>query len=114
MKINSKIIGLTPYEKEQYTDELSITDIREILKDSATNQKQFVENLSFDEFEEAIITLKDWYEYTGFNVDDIRGAINGGALFITSDTSEMSERDKDYIINEFDSGKLMVFDTRLY
>ena len=94
--------------------ELSIFETRDLLANGSTNQQQFVKDLTFSEFEEAIETLEDWYEYTGFNVDDIRGAINGGALYITDDTSEMSEDDKMFIINEFDSGLLMVFDTRLY
>lgn len=94
---------------------LSNFELRQLLVNGSTNQKQFVKDLDENqEFDEAIDTLRDWFEFTGFNKDDIRGALNGGALYITDDVSEMSEDVKLFIIHGFDSGLLMIFDTRLY
>ena len=63
--------------------ELNTKEIWDLLKEGSTNQKNFVGNLNYDEFEEFIDILeRECLEM------DLRDAINGGVLWVEDDPVE--------------------------
>ena len=63
--------------------ELNVKEIWDLLKEGSTNQKNFVGNLNYDEFEEFIDILeRECLEM------DLRDAINGGVLWVEDDPVE--------------------------
>ena len=67
--------------------ELNVSEIWDLLKEGSTNQKNFIESLKYDEFEEFI----DIIEMECPEMD-LRGCINGGVLWVEDDPVE------DYIV----------------
>ena len=71
--------------------DLSTGELWDLLKEGSTNQRNFIESLKYDEFEEFI---EEW-EYL-YNDLDIRSCLNGGVLSVEDDPV------KDYVIWEND------------
>lgn len=67
--------------------DLSISEIWDLLKNGSTNQRDFIDDLKYSEFEEFIEYLEEYY--TEF---DLRGYLNGGVLSVEDDPVE------DYVI----------------
>ena len=67
--------------------DLSTGELWDLLKEGSTNQRNFIENLKYDEFEEFI----DIIEMECPEMD-LRGNINGGVLWVEDDPVE------DYIV----------------
>ena len=67
--------------------DLSVSEIWDLLKEGSTNQKNFIESLKYDEFEE----FMDIIEIECPEMD-LRGNINGGVLWVENDPLE------DYIV----------------
>lgn len=74
--------------------ELSTGEIWDLLKEGSTNQRNFIECLEYDEFEEFI---EEW-EYL-YNDLDLRSCLNGGCLFVEDTPEDVEE---EYIIYEND------------
>ena len=96
--------------------DLEIYEIHEILRNGTTNQQQFVEDLSEEELELCLKFFSkaksDTLIYMGKRINDtFRGAINGGALYITDD---MESIDGVEFTREIEDDKIIVFDWRLY
>ena len=70
--------------------ELNTWEIWDLLKEGSCNQRDFVDSLNYNEFEEFIGFIED---YDGF---DLRGYLNGGVLSVEDDPVE------DYVIWEND------------
>ena len=69
--------------------DLSTSEIWDLLKQGSTNQRNFIENLKYSEFEEFIEYINDCYDEF-----DLRGYLNGGVLSVEDDPVE------DYVIWE--------------
>ena len=67
--------------------DLSTGELWDLLKEGSTNQRNFIENLKYDEFEEFIDIIE--MEYPEM---DLIGDINGGVLWVEEDPVE------DYIL----------------
>ena len=67
--------------------DLSVSEIWDLLKEGSTNQKNFIESLKYDEFEEFIEFIDEFCDEF-----DLRGYLNGGVLRV-EDTPE-----EEYII----------------
>ena len=67
--------------------DLSTGELWDLLKEGSTNQRNFIESLKYDEFEEFI----DIIEMECPEMD-LRGNINGGVLWVEDDPVE------DYIV----------------
>ena len=67
--------------------DLSTGELWDLLKEGSTNQRNFIENLKYDEFEEFIDSIE--MEYPEM---DLIGDINGGVLWVEEDPVE------DYIL----------------
>ena len=67
--------------------DLSTGELWDLLKEGSTNQRNFIENLKYDEFEEFIDIIE--MEYPEM---DLIGDINGGVLWVEDDPVE------DYIV----------------
>ena len=67
--------------------DLSVSEIWDLLKEGSTNQKNFIESLRYDEFEEFLDILE--MECPEM---DLRGNINGGVIWVEEDPVE------DYIV----------------
>ena len=63
--------------------EMSVSEIWDLLKEGSTNQKNFIESLKYDEFEEFI----DIIEMECPEMD-LRGYINGGVLKVEDDPED--------------------------
>ena len=63
--------------------ELSTSEIWDLLKEGSTNQKNFIESLRYDEFEEFIGLIDESYDEF-----DLRGYLNGGVLSVEEDPVE--------------------------
>ena len=63
--------------------ELSTSEIWDLLKEGSTNQKNFIESLRYDEFEEFIGLIDESYDEF-----DLRGYINGGVLKVEDDPED--------------------------
>ena len=63
--------------------ELSTSEIWDLLKEGSTNQKNFIESLRYDEFEEFIGLIDESYDEF-----DLRGYLNGGVLSVEDDPEE--------------------------
>lgn len=62
--------------------ELSTSEIWDLLKEGSTNQRNFIDSLYYNEFEEFIESIEDYDEF------DLRGYLNGGVLSVEDDPSE--------------------------
>ena len=81
--------------------DLSTSEVWDLLKEGSTNQRDFIESLYYDEFEEF---LEEWeYLYNDF---DLRSCLNGGCLFVEDTTEDVEEEDIIY-----DNGRITI---RLY
>ena len=67
--------------------ELSISELWDLLHEGSTNQRNFIESLNYDEFEEFINIIE--MECPEM---DLRGNINGGVIWVEDDPVE------DYIV----------------
>ena len=63
--------------------EMTTSEIWDLLKEGSTNQKNFIESLRYDEFEEFMDILE--MECPEM---DLRGNINGGLLWVEEDPVE--------------------------
>lgn len=63
--------------------DLSNWEIWTLLNEGSTNQKQFIKQLDFNEFEQVIECLED-LEIS----DDLRGLLNGGVLYVSNESDE--------------------------
>ena len=63
--------------------ELSTSEVWDLLKEGSTNQRNFVDSLRYDEFEEFLDILE-----IEFPEIDLRGNINGGVLSVEEDPVE--------------------------
>ena len=66
--------------------DLSTSEIYDLLKEGSTNQRNFIDSLYYNEFEEFIELIEEYDEF------DLRGYINGGVLSVEDDPVE------DYVI----------------
>ena len=78
--------------------DLNTYEIRKLLKEGPTNQKDFIEKLYYEEFKEFIELWEEEYNYL-----DLRGCLNGGCLSV-EDTSEDVE--EEYII--YNNGRIII------
>ena len=68
--------------------EMTTSEVWDLLKEGSTNQRDFIESLYYDEFEEF---LEEWeYLYNDF---DLRSCLNGGCLFV-----EDTPKEEEFII----------------
>ena len=67
--------------------DLSTGELWDLLKEGSTNQKNFIESLKYDEFEEFMDIIE-----MEFPEMDLIGNINGGVLWVEEDPV------KDYIV----------------
>ena len=66
--------------------DLNAGEIWDLLKEGSTNQRDFIESLYYDEFEEFI---EEWeYLYNDF---DLRSCLNGGCLFVEDTPEDIEE-----------------------
>ena len=77
--------------------EMTTGEIWDLLKEGSTNQRNFIESLNYDEFEEF---LEEW-EYL-YNDLDLRSCLNGGCLFV----EDPNEAEEDYII--YNNGRIII------
>ena len=78
--------------------DLNPGEIWDLLKEGSTNQRDFIESLYYDEFEEF---LEEWeYLYNDF---DLRSCLNGGCLFVEDTTEDVEEEDIIY-----DNGRITI------
>ena len=66
--------------------DLSTSEIYDLLKEGSTNQRNFIDSLYYNEFEEFMELIEDYDEF------DLRGYLNGGVLSVEDDPVE------DYVI----------------
>lgn len=69
--------------------EMTTGEIWDLLKEGSTNQRNFIESLKYDEFEEFIELWEEEYNYL-----DLRSCLNGGCLFV----EDQNEAEEEYII----------------
>ena len=62
---------------------MNVNELWELLKEGSTNQREFINSLRFSEFEEFIYLVE-----MGCPEMDLRGDINGGALWVEEDPVE--------------------------
>lgn len=67
--------------------EMTTGEIWDLLKQGSSNQRNFIESLKYDEFEEFIEVWEEEYNYL-----DLRSCLNGGVLSVEDDPV------KDYVI----------------
>lgn len=77
--------------------DLSTGEIWDLLKQGSSNQRDFIECLKYDEFEEFI---EEW-EYL-YNDLDLISCLNGGCLFV----EDPNEAEEDHII--YDNGRVII------
>lgn len=68
--------------------DLSTGELWDLLKEGSTNQRNFIDSLYYNEFEEFIESIEDYEDF------DLRGHLNGGVLSVEDDPVE------DYVIWE--------------
>lgn len=74
--------------------EVTNSELWDMFRNGSTNQKVFIENLTFSEFEEVIDLLENEYEC------DIRGDINGGGISIV-------DKENEYTVLKLDDNKFL-------
>lgn len=72
--------------------DMSASEIWDLLKQGSTNQKNFIDSLYYNEFEEFIELWEEEY-----NCLDLRSCLNGGCLFVEDTPEDVEE---EYVIYE--------------
>ena len=62
--------------------DLSTGEIWDLLKQGSTNQRNFIDSLYYNEFEEFIELIEDYDEF------DLRSLLNGGVLNVEDDPED--------------------------
>ena len=78
--------------------DLSTGEIGDLLKEGSTNQRNFIEKLYYEEFEEFIELWEEEYNYL-----DLRDCLNGGCLFVEDTSKDVEE---EYII--YNNGRIII------
>ena len=78
--------------------ELSISELWDLLKQGSTNQRNLIESLNYNEFEEFIELWEMEYNYL-----DLRSCLNGGCLFVEDAFEDVEE---EYII--YENGRVFI------
>ena len=63
--------------------DLNASELRDLLKEGTTNQRNFIDSLYYSEFEEFIEFIDEFYDEF-----DLRGYLNGGVLSVEDDPEE--------------------------
>ena len=93
---------------------LSNFEVFDMLRNGSSNQQAFIKRIPSSDWDDVFDTLENiWEELEFQEVDDIRGALNGGALYV-SDKDDLSEDMEDFVICELSNYKVVVFDYSLY
>ena len=78
--------------------DLSTGEIWDLLREGSSNQRNFIESLNYNEFEEFI---EEW-EYL-YNDLDLRSCLNGGCLIVKDAPEDVEE---EYII--YENGRITI------
>ena len=78
--------------------DLNAWEIWNILKEGSTNQRNFINSLTFTEFNEFLEQHELFFEKY-----DIRGLLNGGCLFVEDTPEDVEE---EYII--YENGRISI------
>lgn len=78
---------------------MTVSELFTLMSNGTTNQKNFIESLTFNEFERIIEFLEDEYYTTEF-ISEIRGWINGGVMRIV-------DAPNDWTVLEISDGKFL-------